>query len=509
MRIRVTGVVLSCAVIAFTAPVHADIQVVAVSDQLSPDGQPFGGIFMPPAINANGRLLIASAAKDTFHSRLGIWTGTPGQLTTVVRPNDPVPGMSETFEFIYDSNIDDAGRVMLVTTTGSHYPGLWHGSPGNLQTLAYLGTVLPELVVNGTGNGANLSRNGTAAFTVYGDPYSAILRGAPENLGFVARSDRLPPGMTAGSFSNFDNSDPRIDSTGQVVFSTTAVRPGGETFQGVWSTANGALSLVALEGQQATGLGIADGVTFTDFTNPTIANGAIAFRASLQGPGVSASNDAGIWVGPYNVRNLFAREGDLIPGTPVMLGEPDSPVVNRYQVVAFTSTITGPAVDSSNDRGVFIASGHGLRLIAREGAVAPGTGGALFTSFDEPSINEHGQLAFLATLSGDQDAIFATDASGALLLLAREGMTLDLGDGQPGTIASLGLIAGSNAGEDGSRSGFNHLGQVAFRAVFEDSRSAILVATVPEPSVIAIVAGAAGGLLALRRRSRRDFSRSA
>ena len=69
------------------------------------------------------------------------------------------------------------------------------------------------------------------------------------------------------------------------------------------------IQTVAKKGDQAPGT--PTGVTFSTFGPPRItSDGVLSFIATLQGGGVTADNNVGIWVGPRGAMQLLVREGD-------------------------------------------------------------------------------------------------------------------------------------------------------------------------------------------------------
>ncbi len=84
------------------------------------------------------------------------------------------------------------------------------------------------------------------------------------------------------------------------------------------------------------------------------------------------------------------------------------PVLNNAgQVAYFAFLQTGSSgVDTTNDRGIWITDTNGQsRLVAREGSQAPGTGTTFERFFfDNPSLNDAGQVAYSASLAGANDA---------------------------------------------------------------------------------------------------------
>ena len=83
--------------------------------------------------------------------------------------------------------------------------------------------------------------------------------------------------------------------------------------------------------------------------------------------------------------------------------------------------------------------------------------------------------------------------------VVREGDVVEVG-GVSRTVASFELHEGSAAGEDGSFSAFNNSGQLAFAAHFTDGASAVLLVSVPEPSM-QFLFGAAALMMCRRRHS--------
>ncbi len=143
----------------------------------------------------------------------------------------------------------------------------------------------------------------------------------------------------------------------------------------------GTLRTVALSGTHAPGTPA--GVNFSNFNfsrfiiTPVLNNaGQTAFSGSLTGPGVDSTNERGIWSeGGGSGLALVARSGNQAPGTPegVHFRSLSTPALNNAGQTAFWGGLTGTG-DSTNDRGIWSeGGGSGLALIAREGNAAPGT----------------------------------------------------------------------------------------------------------------------------------------
>ena len=84
-------------------------------------------------------------------------------------------------------------------------------------------------------------------------------------------------------------------------------------------------------------------------------------------------------------------------------GAARGPSLNDAGQVAFRATLTGTGVGPTNDSGIFRGSAGNLTLLVRAGQLAPdGTNrfGSLVTFADVPALNNAGQVAFATTLTG-------------------------------------------------------------------------------------------------------------
>jgi hypothetical protein len=125
----------------------------------------------------------------------------------------------------------------------------------------------------------------------------------------------------------------------------------------------------------------------------------------------------------------------------------------------------------------------------------------------EPSLNNAGQVAFEAFLTGtsggsnDGIGIFLFDDVLGLLQAARVGDSL-LGS----TVTELRFGRSEIIDAVGERRGLNELGQIAYRFVLADGRQGIAIWTIPEPVSLALVA-IGGSLLLVQRRRDGDIHR--
>lgn len=217
----------------------------------------------------------------------------------------------------------------------------------------------------------------------------------------VALSAQTAPGTGGRIFSFFY--PPSIGSTGRVVFPgwVTGVTSNDE---GLWSGLPGSIQLVAREGSSAPGTTGVFGQN--SWTGPSCVNstGTVAFSASLTGPGIDSTNNIGIWVGAPGAVALVARAGNPAPGTPAGVvfsgGMQNWLMLNDAGHIVFRANLAGPGVTSSNDAGIWAGLPGALVLVAREGDVAPGTGGVFdlfnyqFEAYPVPVINAAGEVVF-------------------------------------------------------------------------------------------------------------------
>lgn len=178
---------------------------------------------------------------------------------------------------------------------------------------------------------------------------------------------------------------------------------------------------------------------FTDIV--TGIAGELAFGATLTGPGVTPTNDTGIWYYDINTGNvaMLLREGGAVALTqytiasvlvtrPLCPGPPESP-----QVV----TLAGPGITSGNNTALVLGFPvpAGPRLLIQENDPVFGLGGPVFGDFGVGSVMSHslgGPLVSMNTIlrgpgvgPGNDNAVFAGHYVAGQVppvpMLAREG----------------------------------------------------------------------------------------
>jgi hypothetical protein len=288
-------------------------------------------------------------------------------------------------------------------------------------------------------------------------------------LRLVARAESTAPGTDVGPmFSSL--SDPLFNDAGHTLIRGTY---DGQSRSGLWSEQNGTLNVKARLGLAAPGT--ESGVIFGNVFgfNPVFNDaGASAFRAFLAGPGVTSQNYGSIWSEAGGSLHMVARTGSAAPGTSIgvtfrstsFLPGFNEPALNNAGQTAFSALLSGPSVNSTNDFGIWSEGANGLGLVARTGSNAPGTAtGVNFRSFFGPTLNNSGDVAFQAELTGPgvdntNNSGIWTGSGGNLQLVARTGVQA------PGTEADLRFGGFGYQAPGSSDPVFNNQGNVAFAA---------------------------------------------
>ena len=492
-------------------------------------------LFVTSAVFLAGAPLLAAPAKEIKYS-------------TVVLSGEQIPDLQgATFtDFTKHTRLAiNARGDVLFDGVSSAGEGLWLHSNKPLATLAAGGGSYPSIGIFGA-----LNDRGEVVFKRYSNAAVGVWAGAPGDLRLVASSTTQAPGLPAGSkFSDFG--DWRgINASGDVYITNGELGSIHGDNEGLWIDSGAGLQPVALRGQPLPGTGQKP---LLDFYRPEFNNrGEVAFHGVISVS--QEPQDRGIWFGKAGSLIEVARLGKIAPGTgggiytelvtadinhrgeiaysgrfgsaaapypgakALWAGDPESPtliatgnmtapgtsskylsfndpVINDAGEVGFYAYLDEP----ERPYGVFAGKPDQIRLILREGDRAPGTpDGVRFKTYpnDFVRLNADGQIAVRLFLAGpdvgthNEQGILATDHSGDIRLVAREGDPFTVAEGDVRIIEEIGFRWDMNAS-----------GQVAFSAAFTDGSSGVFVANVfPEPT--GILALAAGAVL-LRRAPRR------
>lgn len=493
------------------------LRTVAISGQAAPGtGVGLFSTFSPPVINDRGETAFFGNLRSTSQvpstAREGIWSeGGGGGLKLLARQGSAAPGTPAGVTFsglnrLEGPVINDAGHTAFAATISGagvnavNGTGIWSSATGTVAIEMRTGDIAPGTTdqfrgigdnFNPDGVGLLLSNSGKIAFqgTLYASSNTTEgiwSGGGGTPLSLLARTGS-PSSLGNAKFAYLMSSNgPVMNGLGQVAFHANMTN--SSAVGAIWSQRGGnGLQLAAKTGDSAPGT--AAGVVFGNFYFHPGQNdsGHIGFTASITGPGVNASNSAGVWSDSGGTLHLVARQGDFTPGgVPIGAGFSER-VMNEKGEMAFV-----------NENGIFSeGGGHGLRSIARYNQPVPNMPGVVFGGIDfthAPILNGLGQTAFLAPLNGvgvtvaNDAAIFAEDLSGNLRTIVREGSQIDVSDDPQTpilkTVQFLQFV-GQSGNNDSRRSGMNDLGQVAFYALFTDSTAGVFVSDLVAAPVLA------------------------
>ena len=483
-------------------------------------------------LNNLGQVTFRAFVTKSDIYREGIWAEDfDANLRLIELAHEQAPGLpvGASFATFYGGGgtgpkINDSGTVSFLSTL---FTGLGGVTTSNRKTLWINDGQSSRLIVRGEDVMPDLPGDG---FLVPPSPFSGTLNEVGElafasfqgfwiadtaqdiiELRTIATQGTAAPGTTNGELIAFQKR--RLNNTGEVAFvgflDTTLAGISFENNQGIWIGRNAAdLKLLVREGDQASG---APSRSFFESFESLVFNdqSQVAFEAELKHcgnvcGGISGANDKGIWATRSDgSQRLVAREKSPAPGTGPegffgSLSRGSGPtfggriLIDDDGEVAFRAYLlqdlqgTGE-VTKSNNTGIWTEqAGSGLELLAREGDPAPGMpSGMVFDNLlYDPIGNENGQVAFYALLrpnivedsSPIGSGIWAQDRNGDLRLIVSAGDPLEVATGDTRIVDRLALDFD-----------LNNLGQLLFRATFEDGTQGIFVsniATISEPTIV-------------------------
>jgi Dockerin type I domain len=469
---------------AFFVPLLATAQSIMPTVRVVATSQSAGII----DIDAQG-LTMNSSGFTTFRSSSArLWSEADGILRIVASQGLDAPGTTAEFASFNPGTMNDLGDVAFFATLQGNdinlfnSQGIWLGRNNDIKLVARSGDPAPVIGSTATFfsfDSQSILNNdqGQVAFEAQAigaginpNQNHGIWVGTPGDVQLVALEGQPAVG-TGASYIGIGN--PVLNNLGEVAFKST-VGPGLDASQNVavFRTSGGTVNLIARAGIVAPGT--QPGTFFQNqFSNPVINNaGNVAFLTNTTRTTFSLTPDNGIWAYRNGLLQKVAMTGDSAPGTSQQFHLAfGAPVLNAQGRVAFTANLSGPNPSGTNNFSIWSEGRTGaLEMIAREGQQAPDLpAGFVFSgTFKDPTINSTGRVAFMAQIAPnfgqDIEGIWAQDQSFDLKLIALAGSPVS-GSGVPGTINfNMFTFVSGTGDQDGRRSGFNDLGQVAFRA---------------------------------------------
>lgn len=443
-----------------------------------------------PVVDAAGNVVFyadLAGPSVTAGSDSAVFAGPPTAMSVAIREGDPSPANGQPILQLAPNPNAGAGDVLA--TDFLDYMVRASGVTSELLRIGSQAVDAPAGVLYNTVVRTLASDMGLYAFTasltgvVTQANNMGVFTGAPGALEMVVRKGDVAPDTGGDTFGEFTSLGIAPDG---VLGLHALLADGGE---GTWYGDTSGLTLIVRDGSTAPGM--PPGTVFVAFDQaPSIAsNGAVAFKGFTVGP-VNGSENEGLWIGPDNMLSLTLREGSQAPGLPadVRIGshfvDNNTPQINDAGMFVYRSRLIGVSVTPDNDRAIFAGPPVSPMLIAREGDVAPDTGGATFASIFEPTLNQAGDIAFLsqiegAGVSGDTDfALYVWNDNAGLRLVARDTNTVVFGVGDSRTIVDIDFVGGVR-GSSGLATGLGDDGVIAFRASVLPLGDAIVTARAP------------------------------
>jgi hypothetical protein len=294
--------------------------------------------------NASFQASFIDVATDLSESN-GIFVGSGGSLTTIVKSKDAAP----TGTFLRDSFNDSvptiSGSTVVFYASYSFGQGVFSGSGGTLTTVAMPGDVTPTGALASLSKAPSISGNDIAFAAGFandqqgvfvqseGDLNTIVATGDPAPLGSFGFSPFGDPAISEGAVSFrasyrggagifVANGGPlvTIAKTGDPAPTGTLVRLGDPAISG------SKVSFVAMyDGLTKTGIFVSDGNSlttiveegdeapsgsFSGFGNPSIGGGTVAFQAKFDG-------QSGIFLGSGGPITPVITTGDSLFGSAV------------------------------------------------------------------------------------------------------------------------------------------------------------------------------------------------
>lgn len=343
--------------------------------------------------------------------------------------------------------IDEAGNVSFVAPLNGELSGY---TPSGIF-VHESGVLSPQLLANHQGHGPTprfvtfyqpAIGGGSVAFSAtFVDSDSATRHGiwVTSNGAAtpVAKTGLIGAEVGLGADAQFFGfSDPVMNSSGTGMFSASI---GGASLingngNSLWTFKDGSRRMIAA----TTSPGPLANTYFLRTSKSSInADGRIAFIGSIDGAGVSYVGRWGVWTyheGQFATVALSGNQGfgpKLEAG--VAFDVPEHPSINDAGDVAFTASLVGTSVTSSNDSGLWATGNGSLRVIAREGPNGPSPGlpagvyySDLRSRYQPPLIRDDGSILYYAVLSGNgvdstNDKALFTESNGRVEVVARTG----------------------------------------------------------------------------------------
>jgi len=339
------------------------ITVLALEGRPAPGGGSFSGL-SSPAINASGQVVFSTLS-------FGIYLAVDGTVIRVARIGDPAPdGHGASFvSFQFPASISDAGEVSFgAYATPPGRGGIYRFSAGLLSLVIADGDPAPEGDAFLSVVSSSVNASGQIAFLGRVSEVPGLGVFLLSKGGLTRVMSPLQPSPEGDLFTGARY--PAVNNTGQVAFTATLANHLG----GIYLYSEGAIARMVGQGDP-----IDRKPRISYVTSVTLGTAGRVFFSAVTFPGGDGLFD--------EARNPIARPGDPAPEGGVFTRVSLTGGNDRGQLVFV-------AWNSRGGSGLYLSSeGRWSRIV---GTGDPAPEGQTFSSFLDASLNDKGEIAFLA-----------------------------------------------------------------------------------------------------------------
>ena len=441
----------------------------------------------PIAIGPNGHIVAWIQYWDEeFNTRTVLayipQVGEPPQK--LIGDGDSAIGVSGGFfsYFAPQSAVASDGTVMLTssfqTSPSDSHGALITGTPGQMKASVVAGTTHPSIGGGVTVRSFVGKMNHSAEVAYWAeftgaspsDRVFTIFKGPAGGESLLYRTGQFYPGLPPESTLT-DIDDIWFNNDGEVTF-VGEVTIGNKKSRGIWKGTGGSLTEIMRSGEPAVAANLPGGYTWY---NPTILsnadNGLVSFRVGLD------DGEGGIFLAEGTNITRVLKDPSSAPGTGNAMFDTNYSGFPLAARTTFSLSSTGrgilksrleegtgtPAVDNSNNFGLWEWNGSALELLLRSSDQAPGyEEGTLFGGLNSIGFNEDGRVI----IGGDTGSFTYPTVWGEvepqqLSIISQVGSSLEISEGQVVPIQWNSLInTNPSNGSDGGPMHYNGLGQV-------------------------------------------------
>ncbi len=363
-------------------PSYAGARLLVRTGQRTADGSTFTE-FSDPTLNNHGDLVFgALTTSATAHEAVYLLAG--GRLHRSVASGQSAP-TGGTFVTFSDLLLNDRGTIgFLAQTTSRAAPeGVYVLRAGRAVPVVSAGDQAPTGGTFTDFANPTLNNHDVIAFVGRTGGRESILINVEGSTTPVVVSGQ--PAPNGGTFEFFLDGSPALSDQGQIAFvaSTTPHHT-----QGVYALVGGRPVTVVTTDDAAP-----QGGRFTEFGSVVLSGaGTIGFIGRTDNRVIPE----GLFVTGRAILVLLAASGQSVPGGP--LTKFANVVMNGSEEMVFQLSL--PIIPLA----IFLATRAGVRTVVRAGDPAPG--GGRFTAFSTPSLNDPGQIAFVAETDDGRHGIY-------------------------------------------------------------------------------------------------------